>query len=177
MLWQLFITFFKIGFLSFGGGYAVIPLVQYEADAKGWMSVAQFQEIVTISGSAPGPIATNSATLIGYYTAGIPGALIATAGIVLPSLLVVIVLATFLFRNRDNKWMKASFYGLRPVVVGLIIYAGLHFGFLSEGSSIWNWGALGTLLLAVVVFVGVSRFKVHPLLAIAASACVGMILF
>ena len=177
MLWELFIVFLKIGFLSFGGGYAVIPLVQYEALSKGWMNAAQFQDIVTISGSAPGPIATNSATLIGYHTAGIPGAIMATAGIVLPSLLVVIILASFLFRNNNSSWLKASFYGLRPVVTGLIIYAGLHFGFLGSKEPFFVWSTVGTIVLCIAGFIAVSKYKLHPLLVIAASAGIGMIIF
>ena len=177
MLWELFIVFLKIGFLSFGGGYAVIPLVQFEAINKGWMSSTQFQEIVTISGSAPGPIATNSATLIGYHTAGLPGAIIATAGIVLPSLIVVIILASFLFRNNESSWLKASFYGLRPVVTGLIIYAGLHFGFLGSEEPFFAWATVGTIILCAAGFIAVSKYKLHPLLVIIASAGVGMIIF
>ncbi|MDQ8737993.1 chromate transporter [Paenibacillus sp. LHD-38] len=86
MLWELFITFLKIGIVSFGGGYAVIPLIQYEVASRGWLESAEYQETISIAGMAPGPIATNSATLVGYKTAGLGGAIMSTLGMVIPSL-------------------------------------------------------------------------------------------
>src|SRR5690242_11767695 len=130
MLWNLFLTFMKIGFVSFGGGYAVVPLIQYENAAGGWLSQSELQEAISLAGMAPGPIATNIATLVGYKTAGGAGAVIATAGIILLSLVVVVLLTGFFVRLRNNQWLKAAFYGLRPVITGLIVYAAVHFGFI-----------------------------------------------
>ncbi|MFD2115523.1 chromate transporter [Paenibacillus yanchengensis] len=177
MLWQLFITFLKVGLLSFGGGYAVIPLVQYEASTNGWLDEATLQNIMTIAGSAPGPIATNGATLIGYHTAGIWGAIVATAGIVLPSLLIVILLASILFRHQKKEWFKAIFYGLRAVVTGLIIYACIKFGFLGESNVFLSLSTIGTFAIAVVVFLAVAKWKWHPLITIILAASVGMLIF
>lgn len=177
MLWQLFITFFKVGLLSFGGGYAVIPLVQYEASTNGWIDDGTLQNLMTIAGSAPGPIATNGATLIGYHAAGYAGAIIATLGIVLPSLLIVIVLASFLFRHHHRQWFKSVFYGLRAVVTGLIIYACVTFGFMGEGNTFFSMSTLATIIVAILVFFVVSKWKWHPLLSIILAAIAGMLIF
>lgn len=177
MLWQLFFSFLKIGFLSFGGGYAVISMIQYEVNDHGWLSSEQFQHIVALSGMSPGSIATNSATLIGFQIAGWPGAIVATVGIVLPSLIVVILIAAFFYRIHTNYWVKSSFYGLRPVVTGLIVYAAIHFGFPSPSGYIFNWTTLITLVIAAAAFLSIVKYKVHPLLVIFLSACAGIVVF
>lgn len=98
LYWQLFISFFKIGLLSFGGGYAVIPTIQYEVERYGWLTTEQYQRIVSLAGMSPGAIATNNATLVGYQAGGLMGAVTATVGIVLPSLFIVILIAAFFIR-------------------------------------------------------------------------------
>ncbi|MCK9862751.1 chromate transporter [Paenibacillus sp. ATY16] len=174
MIWDLFLTFFKIGFISFGGGYSVIPMIQSKVISHGWMTTAEFQKAVSLAGMAPGPIATNAVTLIGYDTAGIAGAIAACVGIVLPSLLVVIVLSAFFFKLRNNKTMKSLFYGLRPVVTGLIFYAALHFGgFDKPGSYTWTTGF--TLLICAGCLWLLFKYKLHPLTVIAAAGAAGII--
>jgi chromate transporter len=175
--WQLFFSFLKIGFLSFGGGYAVISMIQYDTERYHWLSGSSFQEIVALSGIAPGSIATNCAALIGYHTAGLTGAVAATIGILLPSLSVVILIAAFFFRLYQNFWVKSAFYGLRPVVTGLIAYAALHFGFPDPSGAVLNGALLETLLVGAASFVAIVKYHVHPLKVIAASACAGIILF
>ncbi|MDO7908718.1 chromate transporter [Paenibacillus sp. JX-17] len=177
LYWQLFISFLKIGFLSFGGGYAVIPMVQFEVEKHGWLSGGLFRQIVSVAGMSPGPIASNSAALIGYHTAGIAGAVMAAAGILLPSLLIVILIAAFFFRLNSNIWVRSSFYGLRPIVTGLIVYAAIHFGFSNSSEAIYHWPVLATLLIGVLAFTAITRYKIHPLAVILGSACAGIILF
>lgn len=177
LYWELFITFLKIGLLSFGGGYAVIPMVQYEVEKYSWLSPEEFQRIVSLAGMSPGPVATNSATLIGYHTAGIPGAVTATTGIILPSLLIVILIAAFFFKINKNPLVQSSFYGLRPIITGLIVYAALHFGFSGNGETIFQWSTFATLLTAAAAFLAIIKYKLHPLVVILLSACVGIVLF
>ncbi|MNZ69379.1 Chromate transport protein [compost metagenome] len=176
-MWELFFVFLKIGFISFGGGYTVLPVLQREAASHQWMNNTQFQEIVTISGSAPGPIVTNSATLIGLYTAGLPGAIVSTIGIVLPSLIVVVLLATMLLRNAESQWLKSSLYGLRPVVTGLIIYACIHFGFMSGAVPVVSWMTLLTLLICTASFLALVKYKVNPFTVIVCSGIAGIVFF
>ncbi|MFD0714400.1 chromate transporter [Paenibacillus sp. GCM10027626] len=177
MWWELFLTFLKVGFISFGGGYAVIPIVQYEVSAHGWLQDAEFQQIVSLAGMAPGPIAANSATLIGYHIGGIGGAISATIGIVFPSLFLIVLLATFMHRIHHNHWVKSSFYGLRPVVAALITYAAIHFGFMGKGDQLLTWTTIGTLLICAGALVGIIKYKMHPLAVIAASGLAGIVLF
>lgn len=177
MLWELFFTFLKIGFVSFGGGYAVIPMIQYEVSGNGWLTTSEFQEAVSLAGMAPGPIATNSATLIGYKTAGPLGAVLSTIGMVLPSLIIIIGLAALFFRVQNNKWVKSSFYGLRPIVTGLIVYAAIHFGFRGSDESGITWLTIGTLLICAASIFLLLKYKCHPLMLILAAGAAGIVLF
>ncbi|MHA0857757.1 chromate transporter [Paenibacillus sp. CMAA1364] len=177
MLWELFITFIKIGFLSFGGGYAIIPMIQHEAVGGGWLSQMDFQEIVSIAGMAPGPVATNSATLIGYRIAGFQGALASTLGIVLPSLIVIVMISMFFYRVKDSHWIKVMFYGLRPVITGLIAYAAIHFGFMGKDQPFFTWPTLMTFIIVFAALYGLIKYKLHPLTIIVASGILGIALF
>ncbi|OWA36618.1 chromate transporter [Saccharibacillus sp. O16] len=179
MLGELFVLFFKIGCMAFGGGYAVMSLIQRDVAAMGWMDAGAFQQIGSLAGMAPGSIATNSATLIGYHQAGISGALMATAGIVLPSLLLVAGLAAFFVRVHDHVYVRSIFYGLRPVVTALIIYAAVHFGFgsqLQSGKG-FSWDTLGLLLIVGGCLLAIIRYKWHPFVVLLLSAAAGIVLF
>ncbi|NBC71842.1 chromate transporter [Paenibacillus sacheonensis] len=173
----LFIVFMKIGLVSFGGGYSVIALMEREAISRSWLAEGQFQELVSVAGTAPGPIATNAATLIGYDAAGIGGAIAATAGIVLPSLLIMILLASVCLRLFDKKLVKSSLYGLRAVVTGIIAYSALHFGFLSHRTSFFTWQTIATLMICAGALIGIVRFKLHPVMIVLASGLAGIVLF
>lgn len=177
MLWSLFATFFKIGLLSFGGGYALIPVIQHEVEANVWMSAEAFAETVSLAGMAPGPMATNCATLVGLKTAGFAGAVASTGGMVLPSLLVVVMIAAFFFQIHRHAWVRASFYGLRPIVTGLILYAALHFGLVEAGGSLWSWHTLGSALIVLGVIVGILKYKMHPAAVLAVSGLLGIAFF
>ncbi|WP_159886273.1 chromate transporter [Paenibacillus puerhi] len=178
MLWNLFLTFFKIGLMSFGGGYAMLPVIQHEVNRHSWLSDKAFADTVALAGMAPGPIATNSATLIGFKTAGAAGAFAATAGMVLPSLLIVVVIASFFLKFHRHDRVKAAFYGLRPVVTGLIAYAALRYGLASsEESSFWSWQVLGGAIIAAGVVIGMIRYKMHPAAALVWSGLLGIAFF
>ncbi|MGG1555358.1 chromate transporter [Paenibacillus ferrarius] len=177
LLWQLFISFLKIGFMSFGGGYAMIPIIQHEVEKHGWMPLEAFNQSVALAGMAPGPIATNSATLVGYKAAGLLGATVATVGMVLPSLIIVIIISSFFYKIYNSKGVHTTFYGLRPVVTGLIAYAAIHFGFAGQMHDLFNWQVLVTVLIAAGVFIAVYKYKWHPLATIVLSALVGIAIF
>ena len=122
----LFWSFFQIGLFSIGGGYAAMPLIQHQVvELHPWLTMTQFADIITIAEMTPGPVAINSATFVGIHIGGIPGALVATAGCVLPSCIIVTILATIYYRYRQLSLMQGILAGLRPAVVAMIASAGL----------------------------------------------------
>ena len=123
---QLFLSFLQIGAFSFGGGYAAIPLIQNQVvDLHQWLSLPEFTDLVTISQMTPGPIAVNSATFVGIKIAGIPGAVVATLGCILPSCIIVTLIAYLYLKYRHMKTLQDILNTLRPAVVALIATAGL----------------------------------------------------
>ena len=123
---QLFLSFLQIGLFSFGGGYAAMPLVQGQVvTAHGWLSMSEFTDLITISQMTPGPIAVNSATFVGIKIAGIPGALIATLGCILPSCIIVTVIAKLYLKYREMDMLQGVLNSLRPAVVAMIATAGV----------------------------------------------------
>ncbi|QHW35218.1 chromate transporter [Paenibacillus rhizovicinus] len=173
----MFIIFMKIGVVSFGGGYSVISFMERETSAHGWLETSQFQDLVSVAGTAPGPIATNAATLIGYHAFGLSGAIAATAGIVLPSLLIIVIMVAVCYRLFDNKIVKSSLYGLRPVITGVIVYSALHFGFMSHKTSLLTWQTAATLIICAGALLGTVRYKLHPVMVVLSSGVAGIILF
>ena len=123
-LWQLFVTFFKIGLFTFGGGYAMISVISRETVNKhGWITDKDIMDMVIIAESTPGVIAVNSATFVGYKVGGFLGSLCATLGVVLPSFLIILLVSIFISAFRENKWIDAAFRGIRCAVVVLIFNA------------------------------------------------------
>ena len=123
-LWQLFVTFLKIGGFTFGGGYAMIPLIQKETvENKGWITEDDILEIIAIAESTPGPIAINSATFVGYRTAGFWGAVCATTGVVLPSFFIILVISYVLRQFQEIKAVQYAFNGIRAGVLALLFKA------------------------------------------------------
>ncbi|OPH60694.1 chromate transporter [Paenibacillus ferrarius] len=179
MLFSLFFTFFKIGLISFGGGYAMMPVIQREVVKHDWLTADAFNQVITLAGTGPGPIATNSATLVGLQTAGVPGAIAATFGMVLPSLLLIILLAAFLYKWHSNKWFKSSFYGLKPVVTGLIIFAAIHFGLGGLGVDKFqvSWDRIASVLITVGAFFAIIKYKLHPFFVIVSAGIMGIVFF
>ncbi|RKD30878.1 chromate transporter [Thermohalobacter berrensis] len=124
MLFRLFITFFKIGAFTFGGGYAMIPLIQTEVvDKKEWLSNDEFLDTIAVAQSAPGAVAVNSSIFIGYKIGGILGSIVCMLGVVLPSFFIILIISMFLFKYRNNKIVGKVFLGIRPAVVALIFSA------------------------------------------------------
>jgi chromate transporter len=178
VLWQLFYNFLIIGFIAFGGGYAMIPVIGAQVDKFHWMTAQEYMDVTAIAGMAPGPIATNTAILVGYKTAGFTGALVSAAGMVLPSLILVVAVATVFYKLYQHKLTKAAFYGLRPVVVGLIFYGAIKFsvssGMISPrftASTVTMWCIFAASLLLLW------RAKLHPFYVIILSGLVGVALY
>lgn len=129
MILDLFIAFFQIGLFSFGGGYAMLPFIQEQAiNVHGWLTTSEFLDMLGIAQITPGPIAINTATFVGYETAGILGGLMATLAVVLPSFLIVLTISYFFNKFKESKVMENIFKGLRPIVLGLVASAAVDIG-------------------------------------------------
>ncbi|NLW56570.1 MAG: chromate transporter [Firmicutes bacterium] len=129
ILWELFITFFKIGAFTFGGGYAMLPLIQKEVvDQKNWLSEEDFSNVLAVTQSAPGALAVNASVFIGYNLAGFPGAMVSVLGTTLPSFLVILIIAAFFTQFSSLPVVQSMFNGIRPAVVALIAYAVVKLG-------------------------------------------------
>jgi chromate transporter len=177
MLWQLFVSFLKLGALSFGGGYAMIPLIEHEAAAHGWVTdTAQFTNIIAIAGMSPGPIAANSAAIIGYQQAGIPGAVVSVLATAVPSFLVIVLLLTVLRAVHHHPLYISAFYGVRPVVVALIAYAAVRFA-LSNQMLAFSWHTLGAILICAASLFALIRYKVSPVTVILLSGVAGAVMY
>lgn len=160
---QLFLSYLQIGAFSFGGGYAAMSLIQAQVvDKYHWLTIQEFGDLVTIAEMTPGPIAVNSATFVGTQMAGIPGALVATLGCILPSCFIVTLLAKVYLKYRNVKIMQDILSNLRPVVVSMIAVAGIAIlasVFFPAGSFEWR----GTILFAAA-FVLLRATKISPIL-------------
>lgn len=180
---QLFWEFFKTGLFAVGGGLATLPFLQDMADRTGWFTHAQLADMLAVSESTPGPIGVNMATYVGFTTGGIGGALVATIGLVTPSVIVILIVAAFLKAFRDSKCVSAAFYGLRPASTALVAAAGisvvpialLHSGMTGLAALNWPAIALAAVLLVCTNWVPVVK-KWHPIVFIGISALVGVLL-
>ena len=176
---KLFLTFFKIGAFTFGGGYAMLPLMQQEVLANSWMREEELLNFIAVAESTPGPVAINMATYIGIETAGLLGAVISTLGVVLPSFLVILLVARFYAKYKESFIVRNCLLGLRPVVVGLIGSAIISLGakaFFPQGISIEfiDYGLFASFaIFAVVVYFAFK--KVNPIYLILLSATLGII--
>ncbi|MGI6112625.1 MAG: chromate transporter [Mahellales bacterium] len=175
MLIRLFISFVKIGLFSFGGGYAMIPLIQQEIVNQSWLTTEEFINIISIAEMTPGPFAINSATYIGITQNGVTGALVSTIGVVLPSFAIVMALSSIFTRYREHRLLVGLLYGIRPVVAALIASAAL----LIARTALVDDGAIEIrgIIILVLSFLAVKRFKVHPILMIVGAALLGMLIY
>ena len=175
ILLQLFWTFFKIGAFTFGGGYAMLPLIQAEVAAHGWMGAEELVNFVAVSESTPGPFAVNISTFVGLRLVGIPGAICATLGVALPSFVIILIVAKCFRRFKNSRIVQGCMSGLRPAVVGLIATALLSVGqtvFFPDGIA---FGAAFFVSLGVFLLSAVLAFKkLHPIWIIVISAAIGV---
>jgi chromate transporter len=189
LILRLFWTFFLIGLFGFGGGYAMISMIQTEVVThQHWMTMGQFTDIVAISQSTPGPIGINSATYVGYTAIvnagydpswGILGSIIATFAVVFPSFVLMLIISKFLMKYKSHSAVESTFQGLRPAVVGLLAAAALllmneeNFGNMSE--TPWKfWISVGIFCFAIIAH---RVYKTSPILIILFCGITGMLLF
>lgn len=178
---QLFYEFFKTGLFAIGGGLATLPFLRDISVKTGWFTEALLGDMIAVSESTPGPIGVNMATYAGYLTADVPGALIATLGLVAPSILVMLIIARMLDSFRNNPYVNAAFYGLRPAVVGLIGAAGIsvvktslvHLPYTGNLLQFFDWPSVG---IFVLVFILMRKLKKHPIVYLIGSAIAGIFL-
>ena len=179
---QLFYEFFKTGLFAIGGGMATLPFLYDMAGRTGWFTAAQIADMLAVSESTPGPIGVNMATYVGFASAGPLGALVATLGLVTPSIIVILIVAAFLKSFRDNRYVNAAFYGLRPASTAMVASAGitvvlsalLHEGATGLAAVDWKAAALAAVLLVLTRWVKPTK-KLHPIVFILASAVVGVL--
>lgn len=171
--WQLFWTYLKIGLFGFGGGYAMLSLIQHEVVEKhAWLSAQEFTDIVAISQMTPGPIGINSATYIGYTVTGnVFGSIIATFAVCLPSFIIVLLIAKAYRKFSANDWVKNAFLGLRPVTVGLIAAAAL----LLMNSE--NFTDYKSVFIFAIAFALTKFAKIHPIVMITLAGLSGLFLY
>ena len=178
----LFWTFFKIGLFTFGGGYAMLPLIMAEVESHGWLNIADLVNFVAVSESTPGPFAINISTYIGMRTAGLLGAVCSTGGVVLPSFLIILIVAKAFVKFRQNAAVQGVLSGLKPSAIGLIAAAVISIGtavFFPRGFA-WNVMTSAEFLYSAGIFAVMLLFifwKNSPILVIVISALLGMILF
>lgn len=177
-------VFFVIGCFTFGGGYAMLPLIQQQMARQGWLTPAEFVSIVAVAELTPGPLAANTATFVGYRAAGVAGAVLATLSLALPSLVSMSLLARVRERTRHHPLADHLVFGIRAAVAGLIAGAALQL----MRALLWtapaggatlpaSWPDAGAALLAVLAFLLLLRRALHPMLVVAAAAVAGMLVF
>ena len=175
---QLFWAYLKIGIFGFGGGYAMLSMIQFEiVDHYGWMTVEEFADMVALSQMTPGPVSINIATYIGYTVGGIFGSLVATAAIVLPSLLMLYLVLKFLFKHKENYIVKNTLSSMKPVIAGLIFVAALMMMNPISFADAGLHGSNISVIICAVTFCCVFWTKINPILLIIASGLVGYFVY
>ena len=167
----LFLIFAKIAVLPFGGGYAMVPLFEHEIVTRhAFMAAADFANLIGLAQVTPGPIGFNSATYVGMAQGGLAGSVIASLGVMVPSIVISLVVAIFLRKAADAKWMKLLMQGVRPCVVGII---GAAIIFFAKTAVCWQ----GAVIFALVVLIRWKWAKLNPIWSLAVSALLGWVLF
>lgn len=189
MYLRLFWEFFKVGLFSVGGGMATVPFLYDMADRTGWFTYDQIADMIAVSESTPGPIGINMATYTGYTTGGIPGSIVATLGMITPGIIIVLLVVAVLDKFRSNRYVESAFYGLRPASTGLIAAAGVLVVeiallntdlYKTSGNLVDLFNIKAIILTAVLLYL--TRWckptkNLHPIVFIAASAVVGILIF
>ena len=178
---HLFYTFFKIGLFGFGGGYAMLSMIQGEVVTQyGWLTAQEFTDIVAISQMTPGPIGINAATYVGFTATGsVWGSVIATFAVIFPSFILMLTISKFFLKYQKHPVVEAVFSGLRPAVVGLLASAALvlmtneNFGSPTQDT----YQFIMSVIIFIVAFVGTRKYKVNPILMILACGLAGFFLY
>lgn len=166
---QLFLSFFKVGLFSFGGGYAMLPMIYQEIEGFG-LSMEEFSDVVAISQMTPGPIAVNASTYVGHRAAGFLGSAVATLGVSLPSFILVFIISAAFDKFKNNKLVQKALDGIRPATVGMIASAVVFFAKTSIfnlsliGEGFWKIFSLPSIIIFIVTIIGSEKFKIGPII-------------
>ncbi|MEA4956086.1 MAG: chromate transporter [Pseudoflavonifractor sp.] len=170
-LLEIFLVFFKIGLFTIGGGYAMLPIIQREVvETKQWMTDEEFLDAISLTNSLPGPLATNSATFVGYRVARAPGSVAAVLGAATPSIIIILLIAMVFHNIMDHPMVQYIFDGVRPAVAALILYAIIKLAKSAKVGEYFNW------VVALFGFVAVAAFGLHPIVVVVCSAAYGLLL-
>lgn len=179
LLW----SFFQVGLFSFGGGYAALPLIQNQVvDTNDWLTMGEFADVISISQMTPGPIAINAATFVGIRIAGIPGAIVATIGCILPACIIVLLLATIYYKYRGLNTVEGVLNGLRPAVVALIASAGVSLvilAFWHDEKISFDLKAIdfvSVILFSLSLFI-LRKWKLNPILVMVGAGIIGLCIY
>ena len=183
ILLRLMLEFAKTGLFSVGGGLATLPFLYEMSDRTGWFSHSDIADMIAISESTPGAIGINMSTYAGFRTAGVPGGILASLALALPSVIIILIIAHFLEKFRSNPLVEGAFYGLRPASIAMITAAGLNVAKVAlVNIEAWHAsGAIGdlfvwkTIILGAAIFIAQRKLKWHPVIFIAISAAAGII--
>ncbi len=181
---QLFYEFFITGLFAFGGGLATLPFLYNLSDKTGWFSYSNLADMIAISESTPGPIGVNMATYAGFQTTGVLGGIVATIGLITPSIIVILIIYSFLKRFSNSPAVKAVFYGLRPASCGMIAAAGFSviilvlFGenYTFDIRTVFSTINIKALLLGIILFILIKKVKIHPIFFLLGAAVVGILI-
>jgi len=179
---RLFYEFFKTGLFSVGGGLATLPFLYEMSGNTGWFSTADIANMIAVSESTPGPIGINMSTYAGFTTAGVPGGVVASLGLAAPSVIIILIIAKFLEKFRNNRFVEGAFYGLRPASIAMITVAGLNVARVAlvnmDALAAGNYGEFflwKAILLGIAIFIGQRKLKWSPVIFIAIAAVVGIV--
>ena len=179
---RLFYEFFKTGLFSVGGGLATLPFLYEMSTKTGWFTTADIADMIAVSESTPGPIGINMSTYAGFTTGGVLGGVVASSGLSVPSVIIILIIAKFLEKFRNNRFVEGAFYGLRPASIAMITAAGLNVARVAlvnmDALAAGNYGEFflwKAILLGVVIFIGQRKLKWSPVIFIAIAAVVGIV--
>lgn len=184
ILLRLYLEFFKVGLFSIGGGLATLPFLYDLSTRTAWFSHADVANMIAIAESTPGAIGLNMATYAGYTTGGVPGAILASVGIISPAILVIYIIAKILAKFKSSPYVEYAFYGLRAASLAMIAAAAfnvmkvsiLNLELFQQTGSVMDLISFKALIYAVILFAGLTKFKkLHPIVFIAISAVVGVL--
>lgn len=169
IIFDIFLSIFKIGAFTFGGGYAMIPLIEEEVvNNKGWLSKEEFVDILIVAQSLPGALAVNTSIFLGYKISGILGAITTLIAVILPSFFIILIIAIFFMQFRDNYYINAAFQGITAAVPILVLVGAIS---LSRGLS----KNLRTILTIIIALIALMFFNIHPVLVVVISGVYGAI--
>lgn len=188
VFFELFYTFFLIGLFTFGGGYAMIPMIQEQVVGKGWITSESLTDFIAISEATPGPFALNISTFVGSSVGGAFGAVCATIGVILPSLIIIIIIAMIMKKFITNRYVQGALNGVKPIVLALILATAIvlfikviFFGGHSLSGEFnfdrKSFVLLITLLMFIIIFRKINKKSLNPILLLGLSALMGIIVF